>query len=512
MLPTRLGRYEVLGQLAAGGMAEILLARLSGPGDFRRAVVIKRVLRSYATNASFVRMFLHEARIVAALRHPNLVHVQELGEEDGEPFLVMEYVAGENAASLLKRCTVANEPLDPRLAAHLVAETCAGLHVAHELTDDDGEPQNLVHRDVSPQNVLVSYDGHVKLVDFGVALVERRPNLTEPGELKGKLAYMSPEQGRGLPLDRRSDLFSLGIVLYELSTGRRLFQRPSAARCIDAICREPVVPPSRVVLGSYPAALEAIVMRALSKDPDDRYRTAAEMRLALLDLVRELPSPVEALGETMTRLFPDRIAEKRELVRKVADGEGVTHVPAGETDEAVVVPVAPEETRVEGARAATGSSRSLAFRRATTIGVVAFIAAAAAVTVHLRQIANEPRAVLVGAPTVVAATSSAAVDPPPASVLVHIESRPEGARVVLDGRERGPTPLDVSLPRDTRPVALELRKDGHETARQAIVPDSDQKLFIALTLLHTPARPAGTPKRAVRAPATATATGFRRFD
>jgi len=528
-LPAKIGRYEVLGQLAAGGMAEILLARLSGPADFKRAVVIKRILRSYASNAAFVQMFLDEARIVASLRHPNVVHVQELGEEEsnGDAFLVMEYVAGENAASLLKRCTASGIPLDPLLAAHLVAEACAGLHAAHELTSDDGQPQNLVHRDVSPQNLLVGYDGHVKLVDFGVALVDRRDARTEPGEVKGKFDYMSPEQGLGKPLDRRSDIFSLGIVLYELSTGRRLFKRASAAKTIEAICREPIVPPSRALSFAsspstpggpppFPAKLEAIVMRALAKDPNDRYSSAAEMRLELLEAARAIPSPVEALAARMKALFPDRIAEKDDLLRKVSAGEGLSHVPSGETDENVDVPVAPEaativetDPRLAKADAKRWRTIALAVGAAATIGLALIIG----IVVFVRSSSpsasadNNTLAPVPSPPTLVIKPDAASAE----EIFVHVESKPSAARVVVAGQDRGETPIDLLVARGQEPLTIEFRRQGYVTATQQIIPDSDQKVLVGLTPVVVHGRPAvrpNTPKH----PPQAGSAGFRRFD
>src|SRR5262249_34107635 len=209
-LPRTIGRYEVVGELATGGMAEIFLGRLVGPSGFERPVVIKRILRQLSHKESFVAMFLDEARIVAGIRHPNVVQVQELGQDTGELYLVMEYLEGESVASLVRRLVAQGERVDYALAAHVVAEACAGLHAAHEA-------QNLVHRDVSPQNVFITYDGHVKVIDFGIAKTEGRMAQTEAGQVKGKFGYMSPEQCKADPLDRRSDVFALGIVLYELS-------------------------------------------------------------------------------------------------------------------------------------------------------------------------------------------------------------------------------------------------------------------------------------------------------
>jgi eukaryotic-like serine/threonine-protein kinase len=551
VLPKRIGRYEVLGQLAAGGMAEILLARISGPADFKRAVVLKRILRGYAAKEAFVKMFLDEARIVASLQHPNVVHVQELGEHEGDPYLVMEYVAGENASSLLKRAFASGEGLDPRLAAHLVSDVCAGLHAAHELTDDTGLPQNLVHRDVSPQNILVAYDGHVKLVDFGVVLVDRRDARTEPGEVKGKFDYMSPEQMLAKPLDRRSDIFSLGIVLYELSTGRRLFKRASHARTIEAITREPIVPPSRVLSPSappYPPKLEAIVMRALSKEATDRYATAAEMRKELLEIARELPSPVEALADRMRRLFPDRIAEKEDMLRKVGAGDELSHVPAGETDDTVEIPSAPDHTEVIDPRApahssAHGSLQSPtgppfppmshrgpaahapnsvpppALTREPSAGssAVAILAGAAlavaAVFVVLVLVFRTPRqpAATTNEPADPATSSTAPLgsSPPsgsPSAVVVHVDTKPSGARVVVAGEDRGETPLDLHVTRGAAPMSVEVRRQGYVTIAQTVTPDADQKVLIALTPVPNRGRPAARPTKQPASPPTTTTT------
>jgi serine/threonine-protein kinase len=436
----------------------------------------------------------------------------ELGEHEGEAFLVMEYVAGENAANLMKRCVASGAPLDPRLAAHVVAEICAGLHAAHELTSDDGRPQNLVHRDVTPQNLLVGYDGHVKLVDFGIALVaHHRDALTQPGEVKGKFEYMSPEQGLGKPLDRRSDIFSLGIVLYELSTGRRLFKRPSAARSIEAVCREPVLPPSRSLApgaAPYPPKLEAIVMRALAKDPADRHATAAELRLELLEVTRELASPVEALADRMRTLFPDRIAEKDELLRKVGAGEGLSHVPTGDTDLHVEVPVAPEVavTHADPGRAARRW-------RAAAVLVAAVLALLVGTAVIVLVVAR-PRATPVpappsGEPPVSRVTLDASID----EVFLHLETKPPGARVLIGGEDRGETPLDVLVARGAAPLTLELRRQGYVTATQQLVPDADQKIFVGLTPVIVHGRPAARPGRPAHPTATGSAVpGFRRFD
>src|SRR5262245_61887209 len=213
----RIGRYEVVGELAIGGMATILLGRLVGPRGFEHPVVIKRILPHLAKMPEFVDMFVDEARIVAGIRHPNVVQVTELGCEGDELFLVMEYLEGESVGGLLRRIWTQDGEIDRALAVYIVAEACAGLHAAHELTDEAGKLRGLVHRDISPQNMFVTYSGAVKVLDFGIAQAADRLTRTEAGQVKGKFAYMSPEQCLSQPLDRRSDVFALGVVLYELT-------------------------------------------------------------------------------------------------------------------------------------------------------------------------------------------------------------------------------------------------------------------------------------------------------
>ncbi len=324
-LPATIGRYQIVGRLASGGMAEILLGKLLGPSGFERAVVIKRILPHLAAEPRFVTMFLDEARIVARIRHPNVVQVHELGQEGDELFLVMEYLDGESAFGLMKRLRHAREELPLGLAVHIVAEACAGLHAAHELRDDRGYGQNLVHRDVSPQNVMVLYDGQVKVLDFGIAKGADSKHRTEAGQIKGKFAYMSPEQCKSERLDRRSDIFALGIVLFELTTGRRLFARDGDLRTLKAVCEEPVIAPSNIVAG-YPERLGAICQRALSRLREDRYQTALEMRRDLLAAMRDIggdPVPEDVLGRLMKRIFADRIDEKQEMLQRIRAGSQV---------------------------------------------------------------------------------------------------------------------------------------------------------------------------------------------
>jgi serine/threonine-protein kinase len=321
--PARVGRYEIITRLDTGGMAEILLGRLTGPSGFERAVVIKRILPHLARNPRFVEMFLDEARIAAGIRHPNVVHVEDLGREGEDLFLVLEYLEGETAASLLRRAKTRGRRIPPAVCAYIAAEACAGLHAAHEVVSPEGAPQNLVHRDVSPANVFLTYGGSVKILDFGIAKAADRIASTEAGQIKGKLAYMSPEQARGLEIDRRSDVYSLGVVLYELSTGKNPHDRATDVEALEALWGGAVAPPSREIAG-YPAPLEAICLRALARERDGRFANAAEMRRELVAAQRAIGDetpPEETLARILRELFPDQIAEKRDWLQRARGGE-----------------------------------------------------------------------------------------------------------------------------------------------------------------------------------------------
>jgi serine/threonine protein kinase len=306
----KLGKYEVIRQIAVGGMAELYLARTSGLEGFEKLVVIKRILPQYVSNASFVDMFLNEARLAATLHHPNVAQVYDIGIDEGDYFFAMEYVHGED----LDHMSIASEeqgvPISLDAALTLVAGLCAGLHYAHDKAGTDGKPLQIVHRDVSPSNVLVSYDGAVKLVDFGIARASSRPGTTQGG-LKGKIAYMSPEQCRAKgQLDRRSDIYAVGTILYQLTTGRMPFAGETEYQVLNQIVNEDAPAPSTIVDG-YPPVLEQIVMRALARDPVKRFATAQELQASVEDFAHETRLRVSplVLARLMGTLFPARLEE-----------------------------------------------------------------------------------------------------------------------------------------------------------------------------------------------------------
>ena len=507
-LPKSIGRYQILGLLATGGMAEVLLAKLHGPAGFERAVVLKRVLTHFARQPEFRTMFLDEARVVAGLRHPNVVQVQELGEDGDELFIVMEYVEGETVASLLKRLGTLRDRMPFAVAAHIVAEACAGLHAAHELRDERGNPREIVHRDVSPQNVMVTYDGSVKVLDFGIARAADRSTTTDAGVMKGKLGYMSPEQCQQQRLDRRSDVFSLGILLYELSTGQRLFARDTHLAAIRAVCDEPIPSPASRVAG-YSERLDAIVKRALARDRDGRYATAAEMRRDLVAAARALDPegiPQEHLAAMMPSLFADRIEEKQEMLRRLSVGSALTHIPAPEVKSEPTAALAERGTSSAVVVEARGSpTRRPAL---TAVGVALLAVTVASVGAYL--VLRAPASPVVGERAHVArpppTTSPAAPQAPEAPLVtrappehsraarvrLQIETTPSGARVTLGTVVLGETPLDVHVARGLEPAELTIARDGYVEARERLVPDTDQRLRLTLARARRGAAPRTT--------------------
>ncbi len=297
------GRYEVIRPLARGGMAELYLGRARGIEGFEKLVVLKCIRQEYENEGEFIRMFLDEARLAATLSHPNIAQVFDVDRSEGRYFFAMEYVDGRDLLAIRKAAAIEGRLALEHVLAIAVGVTAA-LHYAHELRDPEGRPRAVVHRDVSPSNVLVSHDGAVKLVDFGIARAAGRLTTTRAGTLKGKVRYMSPEQCSGLELDRRSDIFSLGAMLYELTTDHAPFDADADVALAHRIATEDAPPPSSRV-ATYPPGLERIVMRALARDRDARYATAQALQLELENLAVErglVISPV-GLAACMKRLF-----------------------------------------------------------------------------------------------------------------------------------------------------------------------------------------------------------------
>ena len=286
------GKYQLIRKLATGGMAEVFLARAAGPMGFEKTVVVKRILPHLADQDNFISMFLSEARLAAQLNHPNVVQVFDFGEADGVFFLVMELIDGVNLRVLFRRANELQAPIALPLVARIISLACEGLSYAHQFTDPaTGEPMGLVHRDISADNILLARNGSVKVVDFGIAKAANQTALTKTGTVKGKFSYMSPEQLTGQPLDQRADVFSLGLVLFELIAGRKPFETANEGAIVQAIMYEPMAPAARF-RPDVPDALQRILNKALAKSRDDRYPDCRAMQTDLERFIHDAANPV----------------------------------------------------------------------------------------------------------------------------------------------------------------------------------------------------------------------------
>jgi serine/threonine-protein kinase len=305
---TPFGKYVLVRLLAAGGMAEIFLAKQTGVEDFERNVVIKRMLAHLSRQDEFVRMFLDEARLAARLTHPNIIPIYDLGQADGSYFICMEYLPGEDLAWLLRQARARNRPLPLAIAVRIVIDAARGLHYAHEFCDEQGKLMHIVHRDISPSNIYITYEGQVKVLDFGIAKAESRVSSTNVGTVKGKAMYMSPEQSRAEPVDRRCDIYSLGVTLYEALTNSRPFMRDSAQEMMHAVLRGDYEAP-RKRRPDIPEELERIVLKAMALEVADRFATAAELADALEDTL-ENTTPA-GQGASVGRFLRDLFGEEQ---------------------------------------------------------------------------------------------------------------------------------------------------------------------------------------------------------
>jgi len=315
-------------------MAQIYLARQTGLGSFERHVVLKTIVRERASDQRFVTMFLDEAKLAATLNHQNVAQVYEVDQADGAYFMAMEYVHGENTRAILETTIRRGWTIPLELAVMIISGAAAGLHHAHERRGKNGQPLNIVHRDVSPANIMVGYDGSIKMLDFGIAKAEERATKTVGGTIKGKYGYMSPEQCKGKPIDRRSDIFALGIVLYELTTLRRAFKGNDDFETMKRIVAGDLVLPSTIVPG-FPRELEAIILTALANDTNARFQSAQEMIEALdaFTVRAKLTGSNTAMGRFMLQLFGTKKEPWIDAAVQSSDQTVVTPVEIDDNDD-----------------------------------------------------------------------------------------------------------------------------------------------------------------------------------
>jgi len=305
----KFGKYLLLDKIATGGMAEIWLAKQTGLEGFEKLVVIKKILPHFISDIEFINMFLDEARLAAKLNHQNIVQIYDLGKEDNTYYIAMEYIFGEDLKSIAMTAIAAGTFIPIHLSCAIVSQIAQGLSYAHKLKDLRGNALNLVHRDISPQNIIVTYEGNVKIVDFGIAKAATSSNSTKTGTLKGKFAYMSPEQAKGeSTIDSRSDIFALGILLFELTTGQRLFKCDTELATLKKITEEPIVSPLEMK-SDYPFQLCNIVLKALEKDKEKRYQNIQEMQKDLDSFLKKYPKPSSNIdiSNWMQQIFKTKI-------------------------------------------------------------------------------------------------------------------------------------------------------------------------------------------------------------
>lgn len=480
------GAYTLLAKLATGGMAEIWLARQVGLRGFERLVVVKRIIESLSQDEAFVEMFLDEARIVVQLTHPNIVQVFDLGEHAGAYYIAMEYLAGENLVQVARAAAKAGVPLDAKASVKIAIAALEGLAHAHDRLGIDGKPLNVVHRDVSPHNIVLTWDGQVKLVDFGIARAANRATQTQGQQLKGKFAYMAPEQAKGdTELDGRVDVFAMGVVLWEMVTHRRLFAFDDQIRILkELIGDEPIEAPHQRS-PSVPTELSAIIMKALAKPLSQRFQSAQAFKAALENWLQANgggPTPSE-LGQLMNKLFKARIAERTQLIEKAARGEvsmsRVSEVMKPPTDRSMPSGTPSGNTGVDG-------SGNLKLGIAA-VGTLLLVLMAGAVSWKV---------LMSGPPEAPPDTVVEVVEPPPRpenkvpvvpavvekNSSIAVETEPVGAKVTVDGKPAGTAPLTVA---DVAPGehVVEASLSGYASVKRTVNASSEgDRLMIVLTL------------------------------
>ncbi len=484
------GRYALYGEIASGGMATVHFGRLLGPAGFSRMVAIKRLHPQLAKETEFVSMFLDEVRLAARVQHPNVVATLDVVEEAGELFLVMEYVHGESLAQLIRLARLQGVQVPPGIACSVACGLLHGLHAAHEATSESGEPLGLIHRDVSPQNVLVGSDGVTRVLDFGIARAAGRLQTTREGQVKGKTAYLAPERIHGCEADRRSDVYGASVVLWETLTGVRLFDGENDGMVLAQVLSSAVTPPSALV-PEIPEALEAITMRGMDRDPDRRFSSAREMALALQQHVGLLaPSEV---GDWVSSIAADQLSRRARYIAQL-DNATPSDPPASsesnhpralldgrEPFTRVVNPHPSEHPAVEVGRGATSFARSDSSgtisspfepvrkrRGARIMGALVVVAAAASATLAVMRLRHAPSAMVPPSlpaqaaapalPAVVAAEVAGPVDKPveavaePARAILPDKTVPKGAQGARPAPSRAaprPTATSATIePRD----------------------------------------------------------------
>ncbi|MEE2830653.1 MAG: serine/threonine-protein kinase [Myxococcota bacterium] len=532
--PQAFGKYYLVDPVAVGGMAEVFLAKTFGASGFEKVQVVKRILDEYAADANFIEMFIDEAKLSVQLTHPNIVQIFDFGKIDLSYFIAMEAVDGKDLKSVLRRLAKRGEHMPVDMACIVAHQSAKGLHYAHERSDAVGLPLNIVHRDVSPSNLLISYEGQVKVADFGIADADSGAHATQAGVLKGKYSYMSPEQSLGAILDQRSDIFSLGICLWESLTGHRLFRRDNNLETLEAVRNAEIPAPSQYN-PAVPPELDAICFKALERDIEGRYSTAAEFQRALGDFL--LPETADRicpqLATWMHERFGEEIRRERERLERgtriataLHSGNEVDFRSMDSSEEVLDLAYHETDLREEthGTKTVLPRTRSAPPPRIGLIlGVVTAFSLGAAVLLFLianlgtettgsePELARETPAAVVAEPDrttastakPVATPASAEADtrsrtetkpdrpaPPPTTGVLRIRSKPAGAAVSIDGRKVGKTPINWKQALPGRSYSIDFSKAGYTPiTKSAEGPAVGTGVVVSTTLEPVPKEP-----------------------
>lgn len=518
------GKYYILAELGRGGTATVYLAVARGPGGVRKLVVLKALLPEFAEESSAMSSFLDEARLAAQLNHPNVVQTYEVGSEGGHHVIVMEYLEGQSLSRILRLCEATGVRLPDAMHFRILIELLAGLHYVHELKAYDGTPLNLVHRDVSPQNVFVTYDGQVKILDFGIAKAATSSTHTATGVLKGKISYMPSEQMSGGPVDRRADIFAVGCLLWAAAAGRRLWKDYSYVQIVRLVLAGEIPSPRRVNPQCSPE-LERIVMKALAFHPDDRYQTAFDMQMDLEAFAESQGFTVKQrdIGAFVSQLFAQTRAElqatiERELAHGCANDTPDEAVPGPIEDVALggsEAPPAPGEPTVPKAKLG---------RKAQILPWLGLAAGAALALLGGRLFSSTQDTAAPSSTWSVAASAAHAaqntgtitaaelkpVTPTLERAKIQFDVEPAHARLTLNGTPLPEGIAEQELPLDARVHELSAHAEGYESTLLTFSVKGPETLRVRLT--PKPPAPAEPVSRPVLARTTRATTRVERTE
>ena len=517
------GKYKLIAELGHGGMADVFLAVQAGPAGlgFRKLTVVKRLRQNLADDPEFIAMLVDEARIAARLNHPNVVQTNEVGNVGNQYFLAMEYLDGQPLHRMQHRSmqkVKAGEPppVRPEHQYLILMDALAGLHHAHELLDYDGTPLEIVHRDMTPQNIFVTYEGQVKVVDFGIAKASGRSSETKQGVVKGKVRYMAPEQALAKRVTRRTDVFAVGIMMWEAAVGTRMWRDRDELQIVRALVAGELPPMPREVNPEVPEEVDAIIRKALAMDPEDRFASADEFRTAIEQYLvnsGQLVTLRRQLVPMVTALFADKRVEIRDIIEKQlaeiddppSSGLAVMPQESGSTSIKVPPPGRLPPDIFEGPTSTTGGTNGLATSlaqpapsgsrsRYATVGAVVIVAALVGVGLWKRS----------GPPASSGAPSAAS-----STVALQLSAMPASARVSIDDRAFESLPVELLVARDGEPHRIRIEAEGYEPKTESLRFDRDLRATFTLNKRAEDAAGSAAPAKQAARPAAPPPPAYR---